>query len=73
MFKPSEGRVFLEPEIQGGECPVIRLCPGGSKRVEGKSRVKTINPGADVFCCFVVEISAGFFCCFLFGFIIINV
>lgn len=62
--------VFFHP--RSGEA---RFChtasPGGSKRVEGKSRVKTINPGADVFCCFVGEISAAFFCCFLLGLLLL--
>ena len=41
MFKPSEGQLefsCLQHALQ------IWLA-GGSKRVEGKSRVKTINPG----------------------------
>lgn len=42
MFKPSEGQLelsCLQHSLQ------INWLAGGSKRVEGKSRVKTINPG----------------------------
>ena len=42
MFKPSEGQLelsCLQHALQ------INWLAGGRKRVEGKSRVKTINPG----------------------------
>ena len=55
--------VFFHP--RSGEA---RFChtasPGGSKRVEGKSRVKTINPGADVFACLLLFCWWDFSCVF---------
>ena len=65
-------RVIFHPRSREARFLPIRLCPGGSKRVEGKSRVKTINPGA-CFLLVVVEISAAFFCCFLLGLLLYKV